>query len=36
MDYREKILYLMDKTKSEKILKKVYDFLKYLYIYEED
>lgn len=35
MDYREKIIALLEKVESEKILKRVYKLLVYLYLREE-
>lgn len=35
MNYREKIIALLEKVESEKILKRVYKLLVYLYLREE-
>ncbi len=35
MNYREKIIALLEKVESEKILKRVYKLLEYLYLREE-
>ena len=34
-DYKEKIMALLEKVESEKILKRVYKLLVYLYLKEE-
>lgn len=34
MDYREKIINLLDKIKTESTLKRVYKLLEYLYLRE--
>ncbi len=35
MDYKEKILLLLEKVKSENTLKRVYKLLEYLYLKEK-
>lgn len=35
MDYKEKIIELLDKVKTENTLKRVYKLLEYLYLKEE-
>lgn len=35
MDYKKMIIKLMDKVSDEKILKRVYNMLEYLYLREE-
>jgi hypothetical protein len=35
MDYKEKILLLLEKVKSESTLKRVYKLLEYLYLKEK-
>jgi hypothetical protein len=35
MDYKEKIIELLDKVKTENTLKRVYKLLEYLYLREE-
>ena len=36
MDYREKIIDLMNKIHNKDLLKRVYKLLKYLYLYKDD
>ena len=36
MDYREKIIDLMNKVHNKELLKQVYKLLKYLYLYKDD
>ncbi len=35
MDYKEKIIELLDKVKTENTLKRVYKLLQYLYLKED-
>ena len=35
MDYKEKIIELLDKVKTENTLKRVYELLEYLYLKEK-
>lgn len=35
MDYKEKIIALLEKTKTEQTFKRVYKLLEYLYLKEE-
>ena len=34
MDIRQKILGLLNKIDSETLLKRIYEFIKYIYIYQ--